>query len=113
MMLMRCLPIFVRTADCHSDLLASCPETLNFARSKSACVRRGASSEVPGITVEEVCFIAFCLSHGNDADGVVGFDMNNQHNQRFKQANADHALFAIIFASILEQHHGPGKRSEE
>ncbi|HQW21644.1 MAG TPA: hypothetical protein PLI90_13360, partial [Rhodocyclaceae bacterium] len=51
---------------------------------KSACVRRGASSEVPGITVKEICFIAFCLSHRNDADGVVGFDMNNQYNQCFK-----------------------------
>ena len=35
--------------------------------------------------------------------------MNNQHHQRFKQADTDHALLAVILAPILEQHHRPGK----
>ena len=35
--------------------------------------------------------------------------MNDQHHQCLQQADADHALLAVILAPILEQHQRPGK----
>jgi hypothetical protein len=69
-MLMRCLPVLARTA--------VCPATVNRALSKSACVRGGASSEVSGIAVVEIGFMAVSLAHGNDTERVIGFDVNDQ-----------------------------------
>ena len=66
--------------------------TVNRARSKSACVRAGASSEVSGIAVVEIGVMAVGLADGDDTEGSVGFDVNDQHDLCVQQANANHAF---------------------
>lgn len=87
------------------------PPSLKLARSKSACVSRWASSEVSGVSVEEFGFITVCLSHGDDPDGIVLLDMNDQHDQKIKQAHAIQSLLLVIGASVFKDHQWAGKDS--
>jgi hypothetical protein len=59
----------------------------------------------------EVRFIAVCLAHGNSSDRLVGFDINDQHDQTIQQADADHAPLAIVRPAVLDQHHRAGEYS--
>ncbi|MEF8748033.1 MAG: hypothetical protein V5B31_09415 [Candidatus Accumulibacter propinquus] len=68
----------------------------------------GASSELSGVSIEEVRFIAVRPAHGNDADCRAGFDVHNQHHQAIQKADADHALLAIVRPIFIDQQQRPG-----
>jgi len=40
---------------------------------------------------------------------MIGFDVDDQHDEEVQQADADHALLTIVAAVILDEDQWPGK----
>ena len=54
-------------------------------------------------------FVTF--AHGDDANGFIGYNVNDHHDDCIKQSVRDHALLAVVVAAILGQHQRPLKNA--
>lgn len=80
--------------------------TRNRARSRSACVTMGTSSE---IFKEDFLFIFLRLSYGDNMDFFWPFGMRDDHYRKTAQIHGNPALFFVVKPSIPKCKGGPGE----